>query len=142
MLDQIRNEIDRINKMGAVYVDARWYPIEEANFLLMWNGNLKTAAFSRESGLGVRVLYKGAWGFSATSDLGNLSVLFDKAFDNARIASQRVTFPVRLAEKEFHSGEVYKPRIVSTHLPFPLTTRSLFYRRWMTNSIRKGFSSV
>jgi len=100
MLDQIRNEIDRINKMGAVYVDARWYPIEEANFLLMWNGNLKTAAFSRESGIGVRVLYKGAWGFSASSDLSNLPALFNKAFDNSRIAAQRVTFPVRLAEKD------------------------------------------
>jgi len=127
MLDQIRNEIDRINKMGAVYVDARWYPIEEANFLLMWNGNLKTAAFSRESGLGVRVLYKGAWGFSATSDLGKLSGLFDKAFDNARIASQRVTFPVRLAEKDSIQAKFTSPNRIN---PFtvPLNDKVAFLR--------------
>ena len=64
MLDQIRDQIDRINKQGAMYVDARWYPLEEQNYLLMWNGNLKTAAFSRESGVGVRVLYKGSCIFS------------------------------------------------------------------------------
>jgi len=137
MLDQIRNEIDRINKMGAVYVDARWYPIEEANFLLMWNGNLKTAAFSRESGLGVRVLYKGAWGFSATSDLGKLSGLFDKAFDNARIASQRVTFPVRLAEKDSIQAKFTSPNRIN---PFtvPLNDKVAFLREMDEKLTQEG----
>ena len=85
---------------GASYVDARWYPVEETDHLMMWNGNLKSAASSSESGVGIRVLYHGAWGFSASSDAGSLNALFDKALDNARVAAQRVTFPVRLAEKE------------------------------------------
>lgn len=100
MLREIQSQIERINSQGAVYVDARWYPVEESNSLLMWNGNLKTATFHRESGIGIRVLYKGAWGFSASSDLGNITALFNKAFDNARIAAQRVNFPIRLAEKD------------------------------------------
>ena len=100
MQKQLKVHIDRLKAAGATYVDARWYPVEEANYLMMWNGNLKETAASRESGLGVRVLYKNAWGFSASSDLGNLQGLFDKAFDNARVASERVTFPVRLAEKD------------------------------------------
>src|SRR5512135_3141250 len=100
MQKQIQGQIARLKGKGATYVDARWYPFEEANFLLMWNGNLKSTAASRESGVGVRVLYKGAWGFSASSDLSNLPALFDQAFDNARVAADRVTFPVRLAEKD------------------------------------------
>jgi TldD protein len=100
MQKQLKAQLDRLKKAGATYVDARWYPVEEANYLMMWNGNLKNAASSRESGLGIRVLHNGAWGFSASSDLGNLEGLFDKAFDNANTAAQRVTFPVRLAEKE------------------------------------------
>lgn len=100
MQKQLKVNIDRLKAAGVTYVDARWYPVEEANYLMMWNGNLKETAASRESGLGVRVLYKNAWGFSASSDLGNLQGLFDKAFDNARVASERVTFPVRLAEKD------------------------------------------
>ena len=89
MLDQIKAHIDRIRRSGASYVDCRWYPFEESNALTMWNGNLKQAAASRESGVGIRVLYKGAWGFSASSDTSNLSAVFDKALDNARIAAER-----------------------------------------------------
>jgi TldD protein len=98
--DSIRKLIDQLHAKGAHYVDARWYPHEDSNFLFMWNGNLKENNASSQSGLGVRVLYNGAWGFSASSDLSNPSAIFDKAFDNARIASERVTFPVRLAEKD------------------------------------------
>src|SRR5512136_1716764 len=100
MLEQIKQQIERIKGLGATYVDTRWYPFEEANYLLMWNGNLKSTTSTRESGVGIRVLYKGAWGFSASSDLSDLATLFDKAFDNARVAAERVTFPVRLAEKD------------------------------------------
>ena len=97
---KLLEQIVRLKAAGATYVDARWYPVEEANQLVMWNGNLKSAASSRESGVGVRVLYRGGWGFSAASELGNLGALFERALDNARVAAQRVSFPVRLAEKE------------------------------------------
>ncbi|MBT1071835.1 TldD/PmbA family protein [Pelotalea chapellei] len=100
MRNKFQEQIQRLKAAGATYVDARWYPVEETNQLMMWNGNLKTVSSSRESGVGIRVLYKGAWGFSASSDVGNLTSLFDKALDNARVAAERVTFPVRLAEKE------------------------------------------
>ncbi len=100
MLKQLQEQIERLKKTGVTYVDARWYPAEETEQMLMWNGNLKGAASSRESGVGVRVLYKGAWGFSASSDMSNLAALFDRALDNARVAAERVTFPIRLAEKD------------------------------------------
>ncbi len=100
MREQITQQLERIKGIGATYVDCRWYPFEETNSLLMWNGNLKDASASRESGLGIRVLYKGAWGFAASSDMSDIAAVFDKAFDNARIAAERVTFPVRLAEKD------------------------------------------
>ena len=100
MLKQLQEQIARLKAAGARYVDARWYPAEETNELMMWNGNLKEASASSESGVGVRVLYQGAWGFSAASDLSEVTGLFDKALDNARVAAERVTFPVRLAESD------------------------------------------
>jgi TldD protein len=100
MQKQIQQQIERLKSQGATYVDARWYPYEETNYLMMWNGNLKNTISARESGLGVRVLYKGAWGFSASSDLGDIGAIFTKAYDNARTSAERVTFPVRLAEKD------------------------------------------
>ena len=100
MKETIRKQLDLLHAKGAHYVDARWYPREDTNSLYMWNGNLKDNSASSQSGLGVRVLYNGAWGFSASSDLTNPDAIFAKAFDNARIAAERVTFPVRLAEKD------------------------------------------
>ncbi len=109
MKDTIRKHIDQLHAKGAHYVDARWYPREDSNFLFMWNGNLKENNASSQSGMGVRVLYNGAWGFSASSDLANPDAIFEKAFDNARIASERVTFPIRLAEKEAVVGSFNSP---------------------------------
>lgn len=109
MQKQIQQQIDRLRAKGATYVDTRWYPYEKAEYLTMWNGNLKNAAATSESGVGIRVLYQGAWGFSASSDLADLSGLYDKAFDNARAAAERVTFPVRLAEKDALQAQFASP---------------------------------
>jgi TldD protein len=106
---ELKKQIERLKSAGATYVDARWYPREETNSLMMWNGNLKNASASQESGVGVRVLYKGAWGFSASSDMSSLGGLFDKAFDNARVAAERVTFPVRLSEKDAIQAKFSSP---------------------------------
>ena len=46
MQKQIQAQIERIKARGATYVDSRWYPFEEANFLMMLNGNLKTTSMS------------------------------------------------------------------------------------------------
>ena len=127
MLDKIKQQIERIKAKGATYVDTRWYPLEEANYLMMWNGNLKATASSRESGVGIRVLYKGAWGFSASSDLSDLAALYDKAFDNARVAAERVTFPIRLAEKDAIQAEFTSPSKIN---PFevPLAEKVAFLK--------------
>lgn len=100
MRQKLKTQIDQLKSKGATYADVRWYPHEDQNVLVMHNGNLKTLAATSETGAGVRVLYKGAWGFSASSDLADLDTLFAKAYDNARIAAERVSFPVRLAEKD------------------------------------------
>jgi TldD protein len=137
MQDQIKQQIERLRSQGATYVDARWYPFEESNQLLMWNGNLKNATFTRESGIGIRVLYKGAWGFSASSDLGGLSGLFDQAFENARVAAERVTFPVRLAEKDAIQAKFESPCRIN---PFeiPLADKVAFLKEMDGKLDQKG----
>jgi TldD protein len=127
MQKDIKKQIERIKAAGATYVDARWYPFEEANYLMMWNGNLKNTTSARESGMGVRVLYKGAWGFSASSDLSDVPALFDKALDNGRVAAERVTFPVRLAEKDAIQASFTSPSRIN---PFevPLADKVAFLK--------------
>ena len=137
MRKKLQKQIDRLMVAGATSVDARWYPVEETSQLLMWNGNLKNASSSRESGVGVRVLYKGAWGFSASSDTGNLKSLFDKALDNARVAAQRVTFPVRLAGKEPIRASFTSPNRID---PFavPLAEKIAFMKELDVQLNRSG----
>jgi len=128
MLDQIKQQVERLKALGATYVDTRWYPFEESNSLMMWNGNLKDASFARQSGLGVRVLYKGAWGFSASSDTGDLAGVYDKAFDNARTAAERVTIPVRLAEKDAVQAHFASPNRINP-MEVPLADKMAFLQQ-------------
>lgn len=137
MLGQIKHQLDRIKGLGASYADARWYPFEETNYLMMWNGNLKSATAARESGIGVRVLYKGAWGFSASSDVSDTDSLFNKAFDNARVAAERVTFPVRLSEKDTIQARFESPCRIN---PFdiPLADKVAFLKELDDRLNQKG----
>ena len=137
MRDQIKQQIERLRSQGATYVDARWIPFEESNQLLMWNGNLKNASSGRESGIGIRVLYKGAWGFSAASDMVGLAGLFDQAFENARVAAERVTFPVQLAEKEAIQAQFESPCRIN---PFevPLADKVAFLKEMDERLDQKG----
>jgi TldD protein len=128
MLDKIKEQVEKLKTMGALYVDTRWYPFEESNSLIMWNGNLKDTSFSRQSGIGVRVLYKGAWGFSASSDTSDLAGLYGKAFDNARIAAERVTFPVRLAEKDAIQASFVSPNFINP-MEVPLGEKVAFLQQ-------------
>ena len=128
MRQKLKTQIDQLKAKGVTYADVRWYPREDQNFFVMHNGNLKALNASSESGAGVRVLYKGAWGFSASSDLADLDTLFDKALDNARIASERVTFPIRLAEKDAIQDSFSSPNKIN---PFdiPLEEKVDFLKR-------------
>ena len=100
MRKQLQKHIARLKAAGALYVDARWYPVEETNELLMWNGNLKNATASARAAWGC-ACSTGARGDSRPLRTSAISTaLFDKAFDNARVAAERVTFPVRLAESD------------------------------------------
>ncbi len=137
MQSDVKQQIDRLKTKGAMYVDARVYPYEQTNQLFMLNGNLKDASASRSSGIGVRVLYNGAWGFSASSDMSDLAGLFDRAFDNARVASERVTFPIRLAEKEAIQASFTSPSQVN---PFdiPLAEKVAFMKEMDEKLNQKG----
>ena len=128
MLAQIQQQVERLKNQGATYVDTRWYPSETTNSLVMWNGNLKNAAVTRESGVGVRVLYRGAWGFAASSDTSSLAGVYARAFDNARFAAERVTFPVRLAEKDTIQARFASPCQVNP-VDVPLADKVAFLQQ-------------
>ncbi|MGI6691301.1 MAG: TldD/PmbA family protein [Clostridiales bacterium] len=122
MAYQWKAELDRLLAQGAAYADVRYHPREEHSTLMIWNGNMHAFARDAESGFGVRVLYDGAWGFAAASDLSNIPAVFDRALENARVAARRVGRPIRLADKEVVSGQFVSP-CTEDPLLTPLSTQ-------------------
>jgi TldD protein len=66
-----------------------------------------------------------------------LNSLFDQAFENARVAAERVTFPVRLAEKEAIQASFESPCTIN---PFevPLADKVAFLREMDAKLDQKG----
>ncbi|MCG3125631.1 MAG: Metalloprotease TldD [Phycisphaerae bacterium] len=68
----------------------------------------------RDRGFGVRVLYKGAWGFASSSVMsgGDVRRTADLAAEIARSSAALVSEPVKLAEEPPHRDRVETPRRV------------------------------
>jgi TldD protein len=82
--DLVRLAVDHALERGATYADARAIT-REVETLEVKNGAVAGAASETESGIGVRVIARGAWGFAATADLDRAAI--ERAVETAlRIA--------------------------------------------------------
>ena len=118
VIEKIKIELADLKKNGAEYADARFYPSRQTESLTFLQGNLKECRSSGAQGIGVRVLYKGAWGFASSSSTENLQALFSSAFENAKAASARVAFPVKLADRAPVQAAYKSPREID---PFDIS---------------------
>ncbi len=106
---QIIQNIERLTAKGAEYTDARFYTHDDTETLLLYDGNLEANDTTFESGLGVRVLYGGAWGFAATSNVKEIDACFDQACKNAMTAAKLVRVPLKMGKKPAHRGAFSSP---------------------------------
>lgn len=100
--NKIKNNIKRLSQEGAEYIDARFFSNDDLEELILEDGNLETNRTLYESGVGVRVLWGGAWGFAATSDLSGLNDCFDLAVNNAKTASKLVDIKLDMGKASSH----------------------------------------
>jgi TldD protein len=107
----IPSNIDRVMQKGAEYADARFYTHDDTESLVLYDGNLEANDTNFESGLGVRVLVGGAWGFAATSDIAGIEACFEQARQNAVTASKLVRVPLHMGKKPGHTGSFASPRV-------------------------------
>jgi TldD protein len=110
---------------GAGYCDARFYSEDGSETLVLYDGNLESNSSSFESGLGVRVLYGGAWGFAATSRASDVSQAFDKALANARTAAMLVSIPLDMGVLPGVKGSYSSP-VVKDPFEVPLKEKLAF----------------
>jgi TldD protein len=86
-------------KMGADYADARVERIYSTDIRLV-NETFDQVASGADQGLGVRVLYKGAWGFGSSTSIeqSDVSRTIRGAFRAAKATASHAKEKVRLAE--------------------------------------------
>ncbi len=105
----ILDNLDRVMKEGAQYADARLYADDSSETLIIYDGNLEANDTEIEQGIGIRIMYGGAWGFAATSDLGKIGSCFDTALENAKTAARLVRVPLSMGKSPAHKDEYHSP---------------------------------
>ena len=124
----INEGISRAMDAGAQYCDARCFTEDGSESLVLYDGNLEQNAAERESGLGVRVLYGGAWGFAATSRAADTAKAFSQALDNARTAAELVAIPLDMGRKPAITG-IYSSPVVQDPFEVPLAEKLDFLQQ-------------
>jgi TldD protein len=105
----LARNIDRVVSAGAEYSDARYFVDDSSEVLVLYDGNLEANDTGFETGIGVRVLWGGAWGFAAASDLAAVDSCFDLALRNAQTAAGLVKIPIRMGRMRSHKGSFSSP---------------------------------
>jgi len=106
---QIRRNIDRMVSEGAEYSDARFFTEDWSENLVLYDGNLEANDTGLETGVGVRVLWGGAWGFAASSGSSGIDASFDLALRNARTAAGLVKVKLRMGSASPVNGTYTSP---------------------------------
>lgn len=96
MEDLARKAVSIAQKHGCTYCDARVETTEKFG-LLVENGLQEHVITRHASGIGIRMLYDGAWGFYSTSDFQNLEEGVAKAIKAAKHRSQKRKNKIELA---------------------------------------------
>ena len=107
--DAILRVVDYL-KGRVEYADVRFEEIEYET-IEVENGTLKSYEINSESGIGIRVLEDGSWGFASTNDL-SLDGIFSavkKSIEIARISGLLSKDKVELAGNETHEDEYFSP---------------------------------
>ncbi|MCP4163762.1 MAG: hypothetical protein GY760_27190, partial [Deltaproteobacteria bacterium] len=105
----IVSNIGRIIDQKAEYVDVRFHEDDNSETICLYDGDLEINDTVFERGLGVRVLYGGAWGFAATSNLLNINGCFDQAYINAVTASKLIKIPLTMGKRDGHISSYSSP---------------------------------
>lgn len=102
--------VDHARSLGASYADAR-FEVQTDKGLLIENGSMEHFASTQNSGIGVRVLVNGAWGFYAFANpngMDNVKKAAEQAFRLAKSSSMHTKNKVVLADtKAFTDKVVY-----------------------------------
>ncbi|UCH31557.1 MAG: TldD/PmbA family protein [Candidatus Bathyarchaeota archaeon] len=99
MKDVLHSTLEKITQLGASYAEIRAQK-NRNTILSVKDGQVESVTLANETGTGIRVLAKGAWGFSTTNSLEQVALekSLHNAFKMANAAGKSVREPVKLAQ--------------------------------------------
>lgn len=109
--DFVEKAIQFALENGSQYCDVRAENVERKGFLLE-NGEIEHFAFTNESGIGIRVLAAGAWGFYSISNPNSFDQIRSATIDAVKSAlhySEKKKNKVRLADSKAFTDKVDFP---------------------------------
>jgi TldD protein len=121
---RLENAVQWAAGRGASYADAR-YVERESETVSVKDGQVEGTERDSDRGIGVRVLYKGSWGFAASDRLAGESVgvlLFEQAIARAEASATVQRRQVVLAPQQPQHGE-YRTSLRRDPFAVPLTER-------------------
>src|SRR6185312_16105160 len=123
--------LQRAADLGAAHADLRVQRVRES-VLRLRDGHLSTSTDSTDSGLAVRVLVDGVWGFAATtrSDAGHAAATAELAVQMARISRPLVTQRVDLADEPVHADAEWVSDYADDPFDVPIADRVGLLATW------------
>jgi TldD protein len=102
--------IDRLKKLGCDYADARWVETRSEGITIR-EGRVEGVARTVDSGVGVRVIADGAWGFAGTASGAEEDIIAaaELAFRIAKESATAKKENVRLGEVEIYQDRYETP---------------------------------
>jgi TldD protein len=98
-MKEIENGLDTAKALGAEYCDIRLVKRKE-EFVSVKNEHPDAVRVSEDTGVGVRVIVQGAWGFASSSDLSKLNSVIRSAIEIAEVSATANRKKVELSEAE------------------------------------------
>lgn len=110
MLDMADKAVNLALELGAKYADVRVGRIRSTN-IRMVKDNFEYVMSGVDQGLGIRALYKSAWGFASTSSLkeGDMKTAVKNAVKAAKATSLRTKEKVQLSPVKTFEDKVFTP---------------------------------
>ncbi len=120
MKDKLSNALDWLKGKSVDYADCR-YVRKETESIRVTDGTVDTLNREVDVGVGIRVLYNGAWGFASIASIkdGDIKKTANKALQIARASATTKKEAVRLAEQEVFKDH-YKTRFAKDPFAVPL----------------------
>jgi TldD protein len=82
------------------YADIRWHQKDLDENITTFKGDIYNYSYNEREGLGIRVLFQGAWGFASTESFAEIEKTAAMAIKQAEASSKLRNFPIELHPKE------------------------------------------